>query len=272
MSIYHTRTFNRGFGTFPLQGESLTKAIMVAIEAGYRAFDTAQMYQNEAETGAALKSCGLDHDEFLVTTKVHPNHYTAAAFIPSVEQSLRDLQRDCIDVLLLHWPPENGDIDEPLDLLAEAKERGLTKHIGVSNFNARMMCRTLERLSIPIACNQVEFHPLLDQSVLLKASTQTGIPLTSYSSVARGEVFQYPLFDDIGATYGKTAAQVVLRWILQKGVALNTMSTKPQNIAANFDIDDFALSTEDMQKIDVLNAHDYRIVTADLVPWAPEWD
>ena len=120
--------------------------------------------------------------------------------------------------------------------------------------------------------NQVEFHPLLNQDTLLAAAAETGIPLSSYSSVARGEVFKYSDFEDIGKPYGKSAGQVVLRWILQKGVSVNTMSTNPVNINANLDIMDFSLSSVDMARIDALTATDYRIVGEDLVPWAPKWD
>ncbi len=124
----------------------------------------------------------------------------------------------------------------------------------------------------PLVTNQVEFHPLLNQDILLAAANETGIPLSSYCSVARGKVFEQPLFAEIGQAYDKTAGQVVLRWILQKGVPLNTMSTKPENIRSNFDIMDFTLSSIDMARIDAQTQKNLRIVGRDLIPWAPEWD
>ena len=127
-------------------------------------------------------------------------------------------------------------------------------------------------LTLTLVTNQVEFHPLIDQRKLLAAASETGIPLSSYASIARGEVFKHGLFAEIGANYGKSAVQVVLRWILQKGVSLNTMSTKPDNICANFDIMDFTLSSIDMARIEALTHTNYRIVGRDLVPYAPEWD
>lgn len=205
-------------------------------------------------------------------TKAHPDNYSEAAFLPSVERSLAELRVDFVDLLLLHWPPIGGDIAEPVRLLAQARERGLARNIGVSNFNAAMMRRLGQLTDAPIATNQVEFHPLLDQSILLAAAAETGIPLASYCSVARGEVFKHPLFAEIGAAYGKSAAQVVLRWILQKGVSINTMSTKPENIRANFDVMDFTLSSVDMARIEAMTRTGFRIVGQDLVPWAPEWD
>jgi 2,5-diketo-D-gluconate reductase B len=151
-------------------------------------------------------------------------------------------------------------------------KQGLTKHIGVSNYTAAMMREAKAAIATPLITNQVEFHPLLDQSVLLKAASETGIPLASYCSVARGEVFKHAIFAEIGAGYGRSAAQVVLRWILQKGVTINTMSTKPANIRANFEVMDFTLSSVDMDRIDAMTRTGYRIVDKHLVPWAPAWD
>ena len=123
----------------------------------------------------------------------------------------------------------------------------------------------------PIVTNQVEFHPLLNQDVLLAAAKETGIPLSSYCSVARGEVFKYGLFDELGEQYDKTPGQIVLRWILQKGVSINTMSTNPKNIRANFDVMEFTLSNIDMARIEALTKYGCRIVDKHIVPWAPDW-
>jgi 2,5-diketo-D-gluconate reductase B len=142
----------------------------------------------------------------------------------------------------------------------------------VSNYTVAMMRTARQVIDDPIVTNQVEFHPLLNQDRLLAGSAEVGIPLSSYSSVARGKVFEYPLFAEIGAPYGKTAAQVVLRWILQKGVSVNTMSTRPENIRANFEVMDFTLSNVDMARIEALTHTNYRIAAQGLVPWAPVWD
>jgi 2,5-diketo-D-gluconate reductase B len=272
MSIYFQQCFQRGFGTFPLRGDACKQAVLTAAEVGYRAFDTAQMYQNQAETGAALKDTGLDREAICITTKVENKNYTEEKFLQSVELSLQSLQVDYVDVLLLHWPPADFDIRPPLELLQQAREKGYTRHIGVSNFTAQMMREANAFVSGPIATNQVEFHPLLNQDILLNAASDTGIPLAAYCSVARGEVFNYPEFETIGKNYGKSAAQIVQRWILQKGVSVNTMSTKRENIKANFDIMDFTLSSVDMATIDKLTATQYRIVDKSLVPWAPDFD
>ena len=272
MNIYFQKTNQRTFGTFPLTGDALRDAALIAAEVGYRSFDTAQMYENEADTGAALAETGLSRDALCVTTKVHPDNFEEGKFLTSVEESLKKLRMDYVDVLLLHWPPIGGDIAPSLKLLAQALDRGLTRNIGVSNYTAQMMRDAIRIIDAPLVTNQVEFHPLLNQDILLAAASETGIPLSSYCSVARGEVFKHPEFAEIGEGYGKTAAQVVLRWILQKGVSINTMSTKRANIEANFDVMDFTLSSVDMARIDAKTGAGYRIVTEDLVPWAPDWD
>ncbi|MXX89736.1 MAG: aldo/keto reductase [Boseongicola sp. SB0677_bin_26] len=272
MNIYFQKTHQRAFGTFPLEGDVAKRAILAAAEAGYRAFDTAQMYGNERETGGALKATGIPREDLCITTKVHPDNFGEDGFMASVEQSLKALQVDCVDVLLLHWPPMDGNIAPSLKLLQAAHDQGLARYIGVSNYTAQMMKDATSIVDAPIVTNQVEFHPLLNQDRLLAGANEVGIPLSSYCSVARGEVFKHPDFAEIGAAYGKTAGQVVLRWIVQKGVSVNTMSTNPENIRANFDIMDFTLSSVDMARIEKLTKTGYRIVGEDLVPWAPKWD
>ncbi|MBT0782781.1 aldo/keto reductase [Paracoccus sp. pheM1] len=272
MNILLQPGFLQGFGTFPLKGGALRDAIHTAVQAGYRTFDTAQGYENEADTGAALAETGIARDRLCIITKVRPENFSESRFLPSVESSLRALRIDRIDVLLLHWPPAGGDITPSLNLLQKAYEAGLASHIGVSNYTAAMMRQARAVVDVPLVTNQVEFHPLLDQSRLLEAARETGIPLSSYCSLARGEVFKYPLFGEIGGTHGKSAAQVVLRWILQKGLSMNTMSTRPENIRANLEIMDFTLSADEMARIDTLNGTNYRIVDRDRVPCAPVWD
>lgn len=272
MNIYFQKTHQRSFGTYPLKGDELTSALRHATKVGYRAIDTAQMYENEADVGVALRSLDIPRSELCVTTKVHPDNYTEHKFIPSVRASLKKLKLDHVDVLLLHWPPADGNVGPSLRRLEKAAKLGLAKFIGVSNYTSVMMLTAQAAIKTKLVTNQVEFHPLLDQRALLFAAGQTGIPLSSYCSVARGEIFKYPLFAEIGSAYGKTPAQVALRWILQKGVSINTMSTKPDNISANFDLMDFTLSHVHMDRIDELRRTNYRIVDRSIVPWAPIWD
>lgn len=266
--------FKRVFGTFPLQGDELKNALASALQVGYRHIDTAQWYGNETEVGEVIAASGIPRDELMITTKVLPDNFSADKFVPSAKESLEKLQLDQVDLLLLHWPPLDGsDIEPSLKLLEQCHAEGLASHIGISNYTAAMMRRAKEIVGVKLLCNQVEFQPLLDQSVLMAAAAATGIPLTAYCSVARGEVFKHALFADIGQAVGKSAGQVVLRWILQHDVAPITMSTKEANQRANFDIYDFELSAEQMAQIDALAAAtNYRVVTAELVPGAPDWD
>lgn len=272
MSIYFTKTYQRSIGTYPLRGEQLEASLRNAVKIGYRAIDTAQMYQNEADVGACIAGLDVPRDELCITTKVHPDNFDEAKFIPSVEQSLKDLQLDTVDVLLLHWPPVGGVIEPSLRQLQRAHDLGLARHIGISNYNAQMMHDAAQIIDAPLACNQVEFHPLLNQSVLLKAANATGIPLAAYCAVARGKVVDVPLLAALGRHYDKTATQIALRWILQHGVSFNAMSSRTENLQANFDVMDFTLSSVDMAAVDTLGTADRRIVSKDLVPWAPDWD
>ncbi|RUX68593.1 aldo/keto reductase, partial [Mesorhizobium sp. M2A.F.Ca.ET.040.01.1.1] len=136
MNIMFQKANQRMFGTFPLKGDTLRAAIAAAIDAGYRAFDTAQAYGNEADTGLALAESGIARDELCITTKVTVENFSRERFMPSVEQSLRDLRLDRVDILLLHWPTPGGDIKLSLELLQEAQERGFAGTIGVSNYTA----------------------------------------------------------------------------------------------------------------------------------------
>jgi len=273
VSPYFTKTHQRGFGTFPLFGDGLANAVAIAAEVGYRAFDTAQIYGNEADLGRALADLCLPRSELLVTTKIEHDNMPPDRFLPSLRQSLDHLRLDRVDVLLLHFPPLDGPVESALDLLVEARERGLTTHIGVSNYTPDLMRRACRALGNgTLVCNQVEFHPLLDGRPLLDAAAETGIPLVGFCTVARGAVFKHQVFAEIGAVYSKSAGQVVLRWALQKGVALTTMSTKQDNIALNFNIMDFTLSAAEMVTIDAFQVANHRIITREGgVPWAPQW-
>ncbi len=258
MNTFFRRSLGRLFGTYPLKGETLASAVTCALATGYRAFDTAQMYGNEKDLGDILANGAVPREDLYILTKVHPDNFTEDRFIATVEQSLRDLRISKADLLLLHWPPIGGDILPSLALLEKAHRQGLAAEIGVSNYTAAMMRQAKPAIGTPLATNQVEFHPLLDQSKLLAAAAETGIPLCSYSAIARGEVFKHAIFTELAEAYGRTPAQIVQRWILQKGVVVNSMSTNPDNIRANWNITDFTLSSIDMDRIGRLGAANFR--------------
>jgi len=228
--MYFQTRHERAFGTYPLTGQELEASLEAALDIGYRAIDTAQMYANESDIGQVLSRCSIPRDELLITSKVPTSQFDESSFIPSVKNSLDQLKLEKLDVLLVHWPPGDEDVRPSLGWLQQAQQQGLAQHIGISNYNSHQMRIAKDFCDSPLVTNQVEFHPLIDQSSLLRTSADTGIPLASYCSVARGKVFDYPLFSELANAYGVTPAQVVLRWILQQGVSINAMSTKRENL------------------------------------------
>ncbi|WP_081611590.1 aldo/keto reductase [Leucobacter sp. UCD-THU] len=273
MNVYTDSSHERIFGTYPLTGDTLRSALEDAYAVGYRAFDTAQEYENESVIGDFLASVGPEADGAHLTTKVMPANFgSATEFLSSVEKSLERLRVERVNVLLVHWPPIGEDILPSLDYLQQALQRGFAEHIGISNYTRQMMHTAAAAVEVPLAVNQVEFHPLIDQSPLEAGALETGIPLSSYCSLARGAIAGRPEFEEIGRAYGKTGTQVALRWILQKGIPVITMSTSYKNIKSNFDIVDFELSHSDVEKIEAMRAENYRVISLEEAPWAPRWD
>ncbi|RAH39498.1 MULTISPECIES: aldo/keto reductase [unclassified Halomonas] len=259
-----------GFGLDELDDRQVARLIPAAWQAGFRAFDTAQLYGNEAALGRALSDIGMARDAVFVTTKVMNRYFSETHFLASVEQSLDRLALDHVDLLLVHWPGHGMPIERQIELLNEARARGWTRHIGVSNYNATQLARAVEVSEAPIATNQVEIHPYLDQSTLRQRAHALGVPLTGFFVMAMGAVPRDPLLARIGAAHGKNAAQVVLRWVHQKGDVPLTRTTRPERVAENAAIFDFALSDEEMAMIDGLARPQGRILSpANL---APTWD
>ena len=281
MSNFFSDDRGRCFGTFKLQGNDLIQSFKYAFDIGYRIFDTAQWYDNEDVLGKAIKEMGISRSEIFITTKVHPNHYSKNLFMPSVYESLKKLNTDYVDLLLLHWPDKSGDNTDSLNLLQEAYQNGLAKNIGLSNYTISMIKDAIKKLSVMPATNQIEFHPLLDQSKIFSFANSINLNLSSYCSVARGKIFEYEELNTLAKKYNCTTAQISLSWALQKGVAINTMSSKYENIKNNFNILDIYISNEDMNSIDALSKKiNYRIVTKELfieqenpmIDCVPEWD
>ena len=281
MNNFYSQSQGRSFGTFKLIGEDLLNAFKLAFDVGYRFFDTAQWYDNEADLGNALKKLGISRSEISIITKVHPNNYFKDLFIPSVHESLKKLDTDYVDLLLLHWPAKSGDNTDSLSFLQEAYDQGLTKHIGLSNYNIQMLKEAVNKLNIMPVTNQVEFHPFLDQSRLLSFANSINLNLSSYCSVVRGKILEFEELNSLATKYNCTTPQIALRWALQKGVAINTMSSKYENIKSNFNILHIDISSEDMEIIDKLSIKtNYRLVTKELfieeknpmIGCVPEWD
>jgi len=260
-----------GFGAYGMSRNDMLRTIPVALDAGFRHIDTAQIYRNEAEVGECVQASGLDRAEVFLTTKVWVANYAGGAFAASVDDSLRKLRTDYIDLLLLHWPNPGVPLGEQIAGLNAAVRAGKVRHIGVSNFNRRMLAEAVRLSEAPIATNQVEYHPYLNQRLLIEECRRLGVAVTAYCGMAVGRVFADPVLRDIAARRGRTVAQIVLRWLIQQdGVVALSRTTNPARIPANFDVFGFELSAEDMRAISRLAARDSRIVSP--TGLSPAWD
>jgi diketogulonate reductase-like aldo/keto reductase len=260
-----------GFGTYQMKGDDAREGVFEALEIGYRHIDTAQIYGNEAEVGRAIAASPVDRDDIFLTTKVWPSDFEKAAFRAAVDASLRRLQTDRVDLLLLHWPKFTTSLKETVGLLNRAYAAGKTRHIGVSNFTSDQFQRAVAASDAPILTNQVEYHPFLAQTPVLDVVRDAESTLTAYSPLAKGRVVGNQTLKEIGARYGKSAAQVALRWLLQQeDVMAIPKASSSEHRRANFDAFDFELTGDEMETIHGLARPDGRITSPANV--APEWD
>ncbi|MCC9622605.1 aldo/keto reductase [Thalassospira sp. MA62] len=259
-----------GFGTFELDNDHAAQMIVEAAKIGYRHFDTAQMYHNEEGVGRGLRDSGLARDEYFLTTKVWPDKFQSGDFQTSVVDSLRKLDQDHVDLLLLHWPSEDIPLEETIAALNEVKNMGMTRLIGISNFPTALMDQATELSSLPLCVNQVEYHPYLDQGKVITAAREHDMLVTAYCPMARGALLKDPTLTEIGKKHGKSGIQVGLRWLMQQDdVMAIPKSGSPKNAAANFDIFDFELSDDEMKTIFGLAKPDGRLIDPG---FAPKWD
>jgi 2,5-diketo-D-gluconate reductase B len=260
-----------GFGTYGMSGPKLRNVLVAALQAGFRHIDTAQMYQNESDVGSAIRAAGVARSDVFVTTKVWVGNYSRSQFMASVESSLRKLQTDYIDLLLVHWPRGGAPIAEQVEGLNRAVDSGKVRHVGVSNYNAELMRTARTLLEHPLVTNQVEYHPFLDQTALLRQVAASESSLMAYCGMAVGRVFRTDVLEDIAARRGRSVAQVVLRWLIQQPRVVALSRTQNiERIPENTRVFDFALSDEDMTAITRLRAPGSRIV--DPLHLAPAWD
>lgn len=260
-----------GLGTFTLTGETATRLVAAAIGAGCRHLDTAAMYDNEAAVGAGLRAGGVPREEIFLTTKVWPSDIADGDLQRSVEASLERLGLDHVDLVLIHWPNPSVPLADSIRALNEVRERGLARHIGVSNFTVALIEEAVRLTRYPLACNQVEYHPYLNQDRVLAACRRHGMGLVAYCPLARDSaLFSEPAVAEAARRHGRTPAQVVLRWhVQQDGVAAIPRSRRPERIAENLAVFDFALAPEEMTAIDALKARHHRICDFE---FSPAWD
>lgn len=256
-----------GLGTYPLTGQQVVDSVTMAIDMGLRHIDTAQMYGNERDVGRAIASAR--RDQLYVVTKVDPSNLTSQRFAKSVARSIDDLGGP-VDLLLIHWPPADADMDATLDRLAEEKSKGNAKAVGVSNFSATMLRHAQARLKGALICNQVEFHPLLDQGKMLRQAKELGMVLEAYSPLARGAAMKPQVIQSIARTHNKLPSEIVLRWIIQQGVVAIPMTTKRENLASNLRALTFELPDDDMAAISGIGTRDGRTINPSWM--AGRWD
>jgi len=260
-----------GFGTFRMPGPDVLRMVPHVLGLGFRHIDTAQIYGNEAEVGEGIVRSGIARADIFLTTKVWVENYRRDAFLASVDESLAKLKTDYVDLLLLHWPNAAVPLAEQIGALNEVRRSGRVRHIGVSNFTVALMEEAIRLSDAPLVTNQIEYHPYIDQRMVIEPARKAGLSVTAYYGMADGQVFGDPVLREIGERHGKSVAQVVLRWLIQQeGVVALSKTVTTTRAAENLAIFDFDLSAEEMASIHALAKPDGRIVSPPGL--APEWD
>ena len=264
-----TKVPKLGFGTWLIKGTQCVKAVRNALEIGYRHIDTAQIYGNEAEVGQAIIESGLAREKIFLVTKVWRDSLSKKKVLQSTEESLKKLKTDYVDLLLIHWPDIRVPLQETLFAMQELIKQQKTKLIGLSNFPVKLL--EISKKTVPeITCNQVEYHPFLDQRPILKVIGMHNMFLTAYSPLARNRVFKNKTIQAIGNKYSKTPGQIVLRWLIeQKNVVAIPKAAKKNHAQDNFNIFDFQLKEADRLILGSMYSQNQRLVDPE---WAPHWD
>jgi len=261
-----------GLGTFRLQGQVVIDSVRTGLELGYRVIDTAQIYENEAEVGQAIAASGIARDELFITSKIWVANFARDRLIDSLKESLRKLRTDYLDLTLIHWPsPEDQvPVEEFMGALLEARQLGLTRQIGVSNFTIDLMKQAIAAIGAEhIATNQIELHPYLQNRKVVEFAQRHGIQITSYMTLAYGEVLKDPVIRQIAERLQATPAQVTLAWAMQSGYAVIPSSTKRANLESNLKACELKLSDADMALIASLD-RGHRLTSPKGI--APHWD
>lgn len=261
-----------GLGTFRLQDQVVIDSVSAALELGYRAIDTAQIYENEAAVGQAIAASGVKREELFITTKIWIANLSKDKLIPSLKESLKKLQTEYVDLTLIHWPSPGDEVSvsEFMAELLKAKEQGLTRQIGISNFTIDLMQRAIDAVGADaIATNQIELSPYLQNRQVVEFAQQHGIAITSYMTLAYGKALQDEVIKSIAQRRDATPAQVILAWALQSGYVVIPSSTKRENLASNLQAQQLRLSESEMAEIAALECNG-RLVSPEGL--APDWD
>lgn len=258
-----------GLGTFRMVGDDCRAAVESALGLGYRHIDTAEMYGNEEAIGAAIAAAGVARGDLHVTTKVWNENLAPDAIRRAFDASLKKLRLDQIDLYLVHWPAKNMNLPKMFEALMKLQQEGRTRAIGVANFNIALLKTVVEEIKAPIACNQVEYHVMLDQTRLRKYMAAKSIPLVAYCPLAQGRVATDKTLMAIGAKHGASAAQVALKWLLdQDGVAAIPKASRAESQKANLGALNVGLDDEDLKAIAGLPKNKRCVAPG----FSPDWD
>src|SRR6201987_5718070 len=258
-----------GLGTWELRGRTCARIVEQALKLGYRHIDTAQIYENEREVGEGVRASGIKRGEVFVTTKVWTNHFAPHDLERSARESLVKLRMPYVDRLLLHWPNPHVPLAETLGALARVKQMGLARHIGGSNFTVALIEEAVAACPEPLVCDQVEYHPYLDQTKVKEACARHHLAVVAYSPVARGRIKNDATLAGIAERHGKSAAQVCLRWLVQQNVCAIPRTSRIERLSENIAIFDFSLDDGDMAAIAALASARGRLTD---YGFAPKWD
>ena len=262
-----------GLGTWQSTGQDCIDVVSQGLKMGYEHIDTAQAYGNEKEVGQGIKQSGIARDKFFLTTKIFPDDmkFEPEKLIAAAKRSLDNLDTDYVDLLLLHWPDDRVPLSETIPALCELQKRGLTRHIGVSNFNIANIIEAEKYADVPIVVNQVEFHPFIKQQTLQTFLNNHHILLEAYSPLARGDVFDNDIIKEIAERHSITPAQVSLAWILSDKHRIAIPKTaNPEHLQGNLDAINVQLNADDIEKISSLARADGRKIKHP--DYSPEWD
>lgn len=262
-----------GLGTWQSTGQDCVDVVSQALKMGYEHIDTAQAYGNEKEVAQGIKQSGVSRDKFFLTTKIFPDDmkFEPEKLIAAAKRSLADLDTDYVDLLLLHWPDDRVPLSEIIPALCELQKQGLTRHIGVSNFNIANIIEAEKYADVPIVVNQVEFHPFIKQKTLQTFLNNHHILLEAYSPLARGDVFDNEFIKEIADKHNVTPAQISLAWILADKHRIAIPKTaNPDHLQGNLDAINVQLSADEIEKISSLARADGRKIKHP--DYSPEWD
>ena len=257
-----------GLGTHRLHNRECTDIVRTALEMGYRHIDTAQMYKNERALGRAIGISNVPREDIFLSTKIWHTNLEADDVLKSTEESLRNMDTPYVDLLMIHWPNDQYNLRATIESMLVLRDQGKAMNIGVSNFPLDLLKKANDEIRAPIFCNQIEFHPFIDQLDLLDYAIDNDIMITAYSPLAQGKVTENEVIRGIAEKYDKSPAQISLRWLIeQENVVAIPKASSEKHLKENFDIFDFFLDDEDFERIDQLEKG-IRLVNPS---FAPDW-